>query len=270
MAKVYQCLCGQCLFSGFLENLRCEKWVELERWKDMCVYAATMREPPPEGEDTETLSIPLFPQIYLHTIHGLTGKQLLPTAKCQAPEFTSMVVEWYIDHYDTFRPKDEEGEAMTQCRFYITSAQHEQAVPMAANRLILPTLLIELLDKIGLPPIGNGVQPDPIHIQLHLLWLQTMEGCEVCGEKAPEEYIPFYNCRFCGERPAKHHGRCCPKRSEDNRVHGDLRDEYSLQLLLQSIMDPDRYDRLERKYSRDFLTSHSQGPIPFRRPPRLS
>ena len=191
MAKVYQCLCGQCLFSGFLENLRCEKWVELERWKDMCVYAATMCEPPPEGEDTETLPIPLFPQIYLHTLHGLTGKQLLPTAKCQAPEFTSMVVEWYIDHYDTFRPKDEEGEEMAQCRFYITSAQHEQAVPMAANRLILPTLLIELLDKIGLPPIGNGVQPDPIHIQLHLFWLQTMEGCEVCGDKAPEECIPI-------------------------------------------------------------------------------
>ena len=266
MTKVYQCLCGQCLFSGLMEGFKCETWVGLERWKDMCIYAATKKEPSPKGDDRDAPS-PLFPHIYLHTLHGLTGKQLLPTVECQTPEFTSMVVEWYIENYDAFRPKHDEGEEIAQCRFHITLAQPEQTIPAAANRLILPTLLIELLGKLGLPPIGSDVQPEPIHLQVNLLWLQTMEGCEVCGERAAEEYIPFYNCRFCGARPVKHHGKCCPKRREDNRVHGDLRDEYSLQLLLQSIMDPERYDQLERKYSRDFLASLSHGPLPFRAPP---
>ena len=173
MTKVYQCLCGQCLFSGLMEGFRCEKWVELERWKYMCVYASTKREPS-EGTDHHEAPIPLFPNIHLHTLHGLTGEQLLPPMECQAPDFTSSVVEWYIENYDVFRPRHDAGEEIAQCRFHITSAQREEAIPAMANRLILPTLLIELLGKLGLPPIGSSVQPEPIHLQVNLLWLQTI------------------------------------------------------------------------------------------------
>ena len=267
MAKVYQCLCGQCLFTGLIEGYRCEKWIALERWKDMSTFELNTRELAASAHQQEAIRI-LFPEIFLHTVHGLTGKQVLAPMRCPAPDFTTNVVEWYINNFDTFRPKYQEGDELeTQCRFYVTWASRASGTPDNANRVNLPILLIELLDVLGLPPMGSTIQPEAIHLQVNLIWLQTMDICEICGSRTEGEYIPFYNCRFCGARPSKHHGKCCPKKCEDNRVHGDLRDEYGLQLLLQSVMDFTRYDQLERKYAREFLTSLSHGPIPFRRPP---
>ena len=40
-------------------------------------------------------------------------------------------------------------------------------------------------------------------------------ACEHCGETSPG--IPFKDCRFCGEKPCYHHGRCCPKRPSVTR-----------------------------------------------------
>ena len=250
-----------------MEGSRCKVWTELERWQLMSRFASLAATS--SASTTQTYnSATLFPTIFLHIRHGLTGEELLPTMESQAPDFAHNLVQWYIMNYDEFRPRLNSNDEEAQCRFHITTAQRKGIVPTNANRLILPTLLIETLSKLGLPPTGSSSQPEPIHLQLNLFWLQSMEECEVCGNKREGEYIPFYNCRFCGERPTMHHGKCCPKRGEDNLVHGDLRDGYSLQLLLQSVMDPERYERLERLHTREGLTSLSCGPLPFKRPPR--
>jgi len=35
------------------------------------------------------------------------------------------------------------------------------------------------------------------------------DACEICQEFAR---VPFLSCWFCSDRPAYHHGRCCPSR----------------------------------------------------------
>ena len=39
--------------------------------------------------------------------------------------------------------------------------------------------------------------------------------CSICGEFAR---VPFRYCRFCGNSPSWHHGRCCPARASDNET----------------------------------------------------
>ena len=160
----------------------------------MCAYASTARGPL-EGTYSHEASMSRFPSIHLHTVHGLTGKQLLHTMECPAPDFTASVVEWYINNFDTFRPRHDDGDEIAQCRFYVTLAKGARATPDTANRLNLPTLLIELLSTLGLPPIGSSAQPDPIHLQVNLLWLQTMDvryvGIEQKKNTSPSIIVAF-------------------------------------------------------------------------------
>ena len=41
---------------------------------------------------------------------------------------------------------------------------------------------------------------------------KELEFCEICGKWGG----PFRQCNFCGDRPSRHHGRCC-EHNPDNR-----------------------------------------------------
>ena len=37
-------------------------------------------------------------------------------------------------------------------------------------------------------------------------------SCEFCHQLYDGETLPFQYCRYCGDAPSHHHGRCCPQR----------------------------------------------------------
>jgi hypothetical protein len=51
---------------------------------------------------------------------------------------------------------------------------------------------------------------------------QSRSTCSVCLMYAD---VPFPRCKFCGEDPCFHHGRCCPERPTKKRANigGDER-----------------------------------------------
>ena len=38
-------------------------------------------------------------------------------------------------------------------------------------------------------------------------------SCEICRQLYDGETLPFEHCRYCGDTPSYHHGRCCPRRA---------------------------------------------------------
>jgi len=49
-----------------------------------------------------------------------------------------------------------------------------------------------------------------------LVSLIPLRVCEFCGRCYPGEQFPFPQCRFCGDSPSWHHGRCCLERPRGN------------------------------------------------------
>ena len=57
-------------------------------------------------------------------------------------------------------------------------------------------------------PVLEDAIPIPHHIMAGWCqagWYQFPQACDVCQELGP----PYHSCRFCVDKPSKHHARCC-------------------------------------------------------------
>ena len=68
----------------------------------------------------------------------------------------------------------------------------------------MAALLEEMVAEIE---VAQKVIEDAQKVQDGSLVIEAV--CRVCGKTFKGEVLPFRDCRFCGESPCWHHGRCC-------------------------------------------------------------
>ena len=119
------------------------------------------------------------------------------------------------------------------------------------------------------PRMNNPVYrppPRPSYLQGNFRpILPPFTGCEICGKchRGEPQPFEFRNCNYCGQRPAYHHGRCCPcnpenvpqifdpPRGSSARMDAARLELARLQAGLFDTVQPYTYSRAERENTRD-------------------
>ena len=160
------------------------------------------------------------------------------------------LARWFLTSRPLLQPRHDDTGAIAKCHYNV-SVYHNNEWIHRSGRTHFPSILVDIFQLLLL-----SQQTAPAHqavVELSFLWV-TSQLCSYCGRKEQHEFFPFVNCRFCKERPARHHGRCCPARPwrgiprETNTEYRNMCEADFVMDLLEATSAHDSLERLTHGY----------------------
>ena len=208
------CVCGRCKTTWMARGWECPQKFALHQIRRQSARLSMSAE---EANNTDRLSLSI--------VKGITG-DVLYSREIQKPLLCYTLIRWCLTYIRDYDPRHRSGQ-WTYCSYLLPGGNH--------GRLHLLTLLLDLLDMK--PPDGTFV--------IQLFWNAT-SACEVCGHRVGAEIFPTVHCSQCGQRPCRHHRRCCRNHTQFFKSLGD---PLTCLAFLFHLLDRSRFERILRDYN---------------------
>ena len=209
------CVCGACDTAETARGLECPKKCTFKH------IACLTRGIPRRAEqefDNDLLSLAF--------VNALTGIEIY-RRDIRSPLLCYTLLCWFLENKTNYEPHRDGGH-WKYWSYFLPNGR--------GGRLQLLSMVLDLL--------GDIHPRDKLTIQL----LRTScEVCEICRNTEEDEIIDFINCGFCGARPCRHHGRCCPALIRGQRYQ-DLCEPRTVVALLSFVLDEVRLNEIFQAY----------------------
>lgn len=202
--------------------------------------------------------------ISIEVLVGPSGQTIPPRdprkIECRLNDMTRALAVWFIENRAQLEsmPLTNGEHAKYLYQLTVKRENGESIPPRPMGRVHFASMAIDLFKQLmDIPFIESR---NLVQVEFRLL-LSASKVCEICGSKIMDEFIPFHNCRRCGQMPALHHGRCCPSLavSHSNRHRPnkflDIRGPYFTLHLLEFTLPSKVYVDFYTRYLRGSLDS---------------
>ena len=162
--------------------------------------------------------------ITLSIINGITGENIYRSV-FRWPLLGHTLIRWFLESPIRYDPKCK-ADSGYYCRYVASNGK--------SGRLHLLALMLDIISD----------EPPPTQEMTIQLFWTGKATCEICHYAHALETFPYIHCRFCGQRPARHHGRCCPTRTLGRRTpdrHDYLCDPNVLIAFMWHLLDTHRF-----------------------------
>ena len=163
---------------------------------------------------------------------------------------------WFISKRNSLEMKIGMDGRHAKCHYTlrVLRVNGDYAQPRQIRRVQFASMALDLFKYITMIPYQET--RCQVRAEFQLVWVPTAT-CEICGTADEGDFIPFHNCRCCGQRPTFHHGRCCPQkaynrqRRQRRQRYCDIRNPYFALNLLEFTLTAKAYRDLIKGHLKD-------------------